>query len=80
MTSRTAATQPAHGAPRGGRAAARDAAAPVSPAADDKHDDQDEGAKRDVEHRLTHRAHIIDIGTESWRFRHGLPRHTKKGA
>ena len=27
--------------------------------------------------RLTHRAHIIDTGTESWRFRHGLKR---KGA
>jgi DNA replication protein DnaC len=25
--------------------------------------------------RLTHRAHIIDTGTESWRFRHGLNRH-----
>ena len=24
--------------------------------------------------RLTHRAHIIDTGTESWRFRHGLQR------
>ena len=24
--------------------------------------------------RLTHRAHIIDTGTESWRFRHGLER------
>ena len=24
--------------------------------------------------RLTHRAHIIDTGTESWRFRHGLKR------
>jgi DNA replication protein DnaC len=24
--------------------------------------------------RLTHRAHIIDTGTESWRFRHGLSR------
>ena len=24
--------------------------------------------------RLTHRAHIIDTGTESWRFRHGLNR------
>ena len=24
--------------------------------------------------RLTHRAHIIDTGTESWRFRHGLRR------
>lgn len=24
--------------------------------------------------RLTHRAHIIDTGTESWRFRHGLDR------
>jgi DNA replication protein DnaC len=30
--------------------------------------------------RLTHRAHIIDTGTESWRFRHGLNRTaTKKG-
>jgi DNA replication protein DnaC len=29
--------------------------------------------------RLTHRAHIIDTGTESWRFRHGLTRTTKKG-
>jgi DNA replication protein DnaC len=29
--------------------------------------------------RITHRAHIIDTGTESWRFRHGLAR-TKKGA
>ena len=26
--------------------------------------------------RLTHRAHIIDTGTESWRFRHGL-KHKK---
>ncbi len=30
--------------------------------------------------RLTHRAHIIDTGTESWRFRHGLERKTKKGS
>jgi IstB-like ATP binding protein len=29
--------------------------------------------------RLTHRAHIIDTGNESWRFRHGLTRTTKKG-
>jgi DNA replication protein DnaC len=28
--------------------------------------------------RLTHRAHIIDTGAESWRFRHGLTR-AKKG-
>lgn len=28
--------------------------------------------------RLTHRAHIIDTGTESWRFRHGLEKHTAK--
>jgi len=28
--------------------------------------------------RLTHRAHIIDTGSESWRFRHGLARHTKQ--
>jgi DNA replication protein DnaC len=27
--------------------------------------------------RLTHRAHIIDTGTESWRFRHGLNRNKK---
>jgi len=30
--------------------------------------------------RLTHRAHIIDTGTESWRFRHGLTRSKQKGA
>ena len=29
--------------------------------------------------RLTHRAHIIDTGTESWRFRHGLQPPAKKG-
>ena len=29
--------------------------------------------------RLTHRAHIVDTGQESWRFRHGLAR-AKKGA
>ena len=28
--------------------------------------------------RLTHKAHIIDTGTESWRFRHGLARKTAK--
>jgi len=28
--------------------------------------------------RLTHRAHIIDTGTESWRFRHGLDRKNRK--
>lgn len=28
--------------------------------------------------RLTHRAHIIDTGTESWRFRHGLEQRTSK--
>jgi DNA replication protein DnaC len=27
--------------------------------------------------RLTHKAHIIDCGTESWRFRHGLARTQK---
>ena len=27
--------------------------------------------------RLTHRAHIIDTGTESWRFNHGLKRQAK---
>jgi DNA replication protein DnaC len=30
--------------------------------------------------RLTHRAHIIDTGTDSWRFRHGLNRKTKPTA
>jgi DNA replication protein DnaC len=28
--------------------------------------------------RVTHKAHIIDTGTESWRFRHGLGRQTKQ--
>jgi len=28
--------------------------------------------------RLTHRAHIIDTGTESWRFRHGLHKKTTR--
>jgi DNA replication protein DnaC len=27
--------------------------------------------------RITHRAHIIDTGSESWRFRHGLARRAK---
>jgi DNA replication protein DnaC len=30
--------------------------------------------------RITHKAHIIDTGTESWRFRHGLQRHRRKRA
>src|SRR3954465_1136295 len=30
--------------------------------------------------RLTHRAHIIDTGTESWRFRHGLKRKRRTPA
>ncbi len=30
--------------------------------------------------RITHRAHIIDTGTESWRFRHGLERRTRREA
>jgi DNA replication protein DnaC len=30
--------------------------------------------------RITHRAHIIDTGTESWRFRHGLERKGRKRA
>ena len=30
--------------------------------------------------RLTHRAHIIDTGNESWRFRHGLERQGRKKA
>jgi len=28
--------------------------------------------------RLTHKAHIIETGTESWRFRHGLTRRRKE--
>ena len=27
--------------------------------------------------RLTHKAHIIETGEESWRFRHGLARREK---
>ena len=30
--------------------------------------------------RITHKAHIIDAGTESWRFRHGLERQGRKKA
>jgi DNA replication protein DnaC len=30
--------------------------------------------------RITHKAHIIDTGTESWRFRHGLERKSRKRA
>ena len=30
--------------------------------------------------RITHKAHIIDTGTESWRFRHGLQRKGRKRA
>ena len=30
--------------------------------------------------RITHRAHIIDTGAESWRFHHGLARTKQKGA
>jgi DNA replication protein DnaC len=30
--------------------------------------------------RITHKAHIIDTGTESWRFRHGLERQGRKQA
>jgi DNA replication protein DnaC len=30
--------------------------------------------------RITHKAHIIDTGTESWRFRHGLDRQRGKQA
>jgi DNA replication protein DnaC len=30
--------------------------------------------------RLTHRAHIIDTGNESWRFRHGLERQGRRKA
>jgi len=30
--------------------------------------------------RITHKAHIIDTGTESWRFRHGLDRKRSKQA
>jgi DNA replication protein DnaC len=30
--------------------------------------------------RITHKAHIIDTGTESWRFRHGLQRRGRRRA
>jgi DNA replication protein DnaC len=30
--------------------------------------------------RITHRAHIIETGTESWRFRHGIQRKGKGAA
>jgi len=30
--------------------------------------------------RITHKAHIIDTGTQSWRFRHGLDRKNRKQA
>ena len=30
--------------------------------------------------RTTHKAHIIDTGTESWRFHHGLERKERKNA
>src|SRR6201988_609367 len=33
-----------------------------------------------VVYRITHKAHIIDTGTESWRFRHGLARKRGKQA
>ena len=35
---------------------------------------------RAVVDRITHKAHIIDTGTESWRFRHGLERKGRKRA
>ena len=30
--------------------------------------------------QITHKAHIIDTGTERWRFRHGLERRSRKRA
>jgi DNA replication protein DnaC len=39
---------------------------------------QDARLAKAVVDRLTHRAHIIDTGTESWRFRHGLEQRTAK--
>ena len=38
---------------------------------------RDLGMSKAIVARITHRAHIIDTGTESWRFRHGLERRTK---
>ena len=38
---------------------------------------QDARLAKAVVDRLTHRAHIIDTGTESWRFRHGLNRRNE---
>lgn len=39
---------------------------------------QDARLAKAVVDRLTHRAHIIDTGNESWRFRHGLQQRTNK--
>ena len=39
---------------------------------------QDARLAKAVVDRLTHRAHIIDTGNESWRFRHGLQQRTSK--
>lgn len=39
---------------------------------------QDARLAKAVVDRLTHRAHIIDTGNESWRFRHGLQHRTAK--
>ena len=39
---------------------------------------QDARLAKAVVDRITHRAHIIDTGTESWRFRHGLQQRTNK--
>jgi len=41
---------------------------------------QDARLAKAVVDRLTHRAHIIDTGNESWRFRHGLQQRTNKKA
>jgi len=38
----------------------------------------DQRLAKAVVDRITHRAHIIDTGTQSWRFRHGLERRTNQ--
>jgi len=40
----------------------------------------DQRLAKAVVDRITHKAHIIDTGTESWRFRHGLERQGRKRA
>jgi hypothetical protein len=75
MLPRSATTR---GAARSRRAtaAARQTTRPRAHLADVTHDQTE---PPDLSGHHTHRAHIIDTGNESWRFRHGLERKAKKG-